>query len=256
MSTVVYVIIALTCAVAAICFVTLVVVLRNLSESKQKSVPLMASVSSDENTSATRDEAASSAVENTEPRGEESNLTQSEQSVESTQIAFEDDEKIDADVAFSTDKLTLEQKYLKLPPKKRAYYDEIVRYAMAVDGHKRFKSSVYEEYKVGKSRLVRIKIKNDVITCELIVPNLDFKNYINDNKIDVRQTATVIRVDDEASLEAVKGCMDVALQEIEKERRYKKEQALERRRQRRAEAKAQKETNNDATDSSTNEISD
>ena len=136
-----------------------------------------------------------------------------------------------ADVNFSTDKLTLEQKYLKLPPECRAYYDEIVSYAMRIDGHKRYKNAAYEEYKAGKNRIVKIKIKNGVILCELLVPNLDFKNYVSDNKIDVRQSATVIKVTDEASLSAVKGSMNIVLNEI------KKEKALERRRNRRAMAK-------------------
>lgn len=157
--------------------------------------------------------------------------------------------KPETDVNFSTDKLTLEQKYLKLSPEYRAYYDEIIRYAMAIDGHKRYKNIAYEEYKVGKNRIVKIKIKNGVITCELLVPNLDFKNYVSDNKIDVRQSATVIRVTDKASLSAVKGSMDIVLKEIEKEREYKKEKALERRRQRRAMAKFA--STNDKTENDT-----
>ena len=154
--------------------------------------------------------------------------------VEEEVAATVEESKPEADVNFSTDKLTLEEKYLKLPTELRAYYDEIVRYAMSIEGHKRYKSANYEEYKVGKNRIVRIRIKNDVITCELVVPNLDFRNYVSDNKIDVRQAATVIKVVDGASLEAVKGCMNIVLNEIEKEREYKKEQAKARRRERRA----------------------
>ena len=146
-------------------------------------------------------------------------------------------DKPEGDVNFSTDKLTLEQKYLKLTSEYRAYYDEIIRYAMEIEGHKRYKNTSYEEYKVGKNSVVKIKIKNGVILCELLVPNLDFKNYVSDNKIDVRQAATVIKVVDDSSLSAVKGSMDIVLNEIKKEREYKKEKALERRRNRRAMAK-------------------
>ena len=140
-------------------------------------------------------------------------------------------------VAFSTDRLTLEQKYLSLPHEARAYYDEIVRYAMNIDGNKRFKNARYEEYKVGKNRLVRIKIKNGVIVCELLIPNLDFKNYVSDNKIDVRQSATVIKVVDEATLDAVKGSIDVAVEQIKKEKERKQELVKLRRRERRASLK-------------------
>ena len=257
MVTAIYVIIALTCAVAIVSFVTLVVVLHNISKSQRKAAPQVADVPSEENTETTTEEENEESVaeesepicEDSEPCEEETapvcqdeNASDDEQTEAAQEERIEQDEvaadgKPDADVAFSTDKLTLEQKYLKLPYDKRAYYDEIVRYAMAVDGNKRYKNATYEEYKVGKSRLVRIKIKNDAIVCELIVPNLDFKNYISNNKIEVRQASTVIKVDDQASLDAVKGCMDVALQQIEKERQYKKEQALLRRRQKRAEKK-------------------
>ena len=154
-----------------------------------------------------------------------------------TVATITEENKPEGAVNFSTDKLTLEEKYLKLPAELRAYYDDIVCYAMSVEGHKRYKKETYEEYKIGKNSLVKIKIKNDVIICELLVPNLDFKNYVSDNKIDVRQAATVIRVTDEASLAAVKGTMDIVLKELEKEREYKKEKAKMRRRELRANAK-------------------
>lgn len=141
------------------------------------------------------------------------------------------------DVAFSTDKQTLDQKYLNLPNETRAYYDEIVRYAMSIEGNKRLKNANFEEYKVGKNRLVRIKIKNNTIICELMIPNLDFKNYVSSSKIEVRQTATIIRVVDETSLNAVKGCMDVAITQFKKEREEKKEQTKLRRLKRQAKSK-------------------
>lgn len=162
-----------------------------------------------------------------------------------------DETKPETDVSFSTDKLTLEQKYLKLPPKYRAYYDEIVSYANKIEGQKRYKTASYEEYKVGKKRVVKIKIKNGIIICELLVPNLDFNNYVSDNKIDVRQSSTIIKVVDEASLLAVKGSMDIVLNEFRKEREYKKAKALERRRQRRAMTKTdnpETETSGDVKD--------
>lgn len=149
-----------------------------------------------------------------------------------------DDLKPETDVSFSTDKLTLDQKYLNLPPKYRKFYDEIVSYANKIEGQKRYKTAIYEEYKVGKKRVVKIKIKNGIVICELLVPNLDFNNYVSDNKIDVRQSSTVIKVTDEASLLAVKGSMDIVLNEFQKERDYKKAKSLERRRQRRAMAKS------------------
>lgn len=143
----------------------------------------------------------------------------------------------DNTIAFSAGSQTLDEKYLQLAPEYKGYYDEIVRYAMAVEGSKRFKNVQYEEYKVGKNRLVRLKIKRDVVICELVIPNLAFKNYISDNKIAMKQAPATIKVTDEVALAAVKDSIGIAVEAIQEERAYKKEQARIRRRQQRAAAR-------------------
>lgn len=145
-------------------------------------------------------------------------------------------------VAFSRVGKTLDEKYLELSPEQKGYYDEIVRFAMAVEGSKRYKNAAYEEYKVGKSRLVRIKIRRDVIVCEFVIANLTFKNYISDNKVAIKQAPATIKVTDETSLSAVKDSIGIAIRAIDEEKAYKKEQAKIRRREnRRAKAEANKE---------------
>lgn len=142
----------------------------------------------------------------------------------------------DGKVAFSTGSKTLDEKYLELSPEFKGYYDEIVRYAMNVEGSKRFKNAAYEEYKVGKNRLVRLKIRRDTIICEFVIPNLTFKNYISDNKVSVKQAPAAIKVTDEAALSAVKDSISIAVKAIEEEKAYKKEQAKLRRKKKREEA--------------------
>lgn len=134
-------------------------------------------------------------------------------------------------VAFSAVSQSLDEKYLELTPEYKAYYDEIVRCAMSVSGSRRFKNASYEEYKVGSNRLVRIKIKRGIVICELVIPNLAFKSYINTNKVAMKQAPATIKVTDEQSLNAVKHSMGIAMQAIEEERAYKKEQAKLRRKQ-------------------------
>lgn len=142
-------------------------------------------------------------------------------------------------VTFSAGSQTLDEKYLELSQEYKGYYDEIVRSAMAIEGSKRYKNSAYEEYKVGKSRLVKLKIKRGTVVCELTIPNLAFKSYISSNKIAMKQAPATIKVTDAASLGAVKDSMGIAVKEIEEERAYKKEQARLRRKQNR---EAEKET--------------
>lgn len=137
-------------------------------------------------------------------------------------------------VIFSTGSKTLDEKYLALSPEDKGYYDEIVRFAMTIENSKRYKNSVYEEYKVGKNRLVRLKIKRGVVVCELVIPNLTFKNYVSNNKVSVKQAPAIIKVTDEISLSAVKDSIGIAVKAIEEEKAYKKEQAKIRRRERKA----------------------
>ena len=140
----------------------------------------------------------------------------------------------DGVVNFATGTKTLDEKYLELTPEFKGYYDEIVRFANTVEGSKRYKNANYEEYKVGKNRLVRLKIKRETVICELVIPNLAFKNYVSENRVEVKQAPATIKVVDDATLSAVKDSMQIAINAIEEERAYKKEQAKLRRRQKRA----------------------
>lgn len=159
-----------------------------------------------------------------------------EPATEETAITEEVAEEAEDDgvVNFATGTKTLDEKYLELTPEFKGYYDEIVRFANTVEGSKRYKNANYEEYKVGKNRLVRLKIKRETVICELVIPNLAFKNYVSENKVEVKQAPATIKVVDEATLSAVKDSMQIAINAIEEERAYKKEQAKLRRRQKRA----------------------
>ena len=137
----------------------------------------------------------------------------------------------DSSVVFSTVNQTLEEKYLGLSIEYKKYYDEIVKYAMAVEGSKRIKNENYEEYKVGKNRIVRLKIRRGIVISELLIPNLTFKTYLIDNKVNIKQAPTTIKVLDEATLIAVKDSIDIAVKAIEEEKAYKKEQVKLRRRE-------------------------
>ena len=145
----------------------------------------------------------------------------------------------DGKISFSTGRQqTLEEKYLALSSEQRSWYDEIIKYASAVEGSKRFYNARYEEYKVGKNRLVRLIIKRGVINCEFILHNSDFNNYVNENKITVKQAPTTILVEEAATVDAVKSSIDIVVAQIAEEKEYKKQRAKEKRREARAAAAA------------------
>ncbi len=140
----------------------------------------------------------------------------------------EEDE--DGTIKFATgQQQTLDEKYLELSAEQRGWYDEIIKYASAVEGSKRFKTARYEDYKVGKNRLVRMLIKRGVIQCEFILHNSDFKNYVNENKITVKQSATVMYIEEAATVEAAKNSIDIVVAAIAEEKEYKKQLAREKR---------------------------
>ena len=141
--------------------------------------------------------------------------------------AQEDD---DGTIKFATgQQQTLDEKYLALSAEQRGWYDEIIKYASAVEGSKRFKTARYEDYKVGKNRLVRMLIKRGVIQCEFNLQNSDFKNYVNENKIAVKQSATVMYIEEASTVDAAKNSIDIVVAAIAEEKEYKKQLAREKR---------------------------
>ena len=147
----------------------------------------------------------------------------------------------DGTISFSKgQQQTLEEKYLALSAEQRSWYDEIIKYATLVEGSKRFKNARYEEYKVGKNRLVRMLIKRGIIHCEFILHNSDFKNYISENKIAVKQSATTMLVEGAATVQAVKNSIDIVVAAIAEEKEYKKKLAREKRKAARASSAAEK----------------
>ncbi len=158
-----------------------------------------------------------------------------EEPAEAEPEAQESAEEAEGTISFSTtQRQTLEEKYLALSAQQRGWYDEIIKYAAAVEGSKRYKNVRYEEYKVGKNRLVRMLIKRNTVVCEFILHNSDFKNYISENKITVKQSATTMLVDSDATVDAVKNSIDIVVAFIAEEKEHKKMLARERRKAARA----------------------
>jgi len=145
---------------------------------------------------------------------------------------------------------TLDEKYNALPRNIKGYYDEIIVYAASFPDSKRIKNTAYEEYKVGKNRLVRLKIKRGAIICELIIPNPQFKKFIDGNKVSVKQAPAIVKVTDPESLAFVKDSIRIAVDAINEEKEYRKEQKRIRRRELRAQNEQQAtEQQNDNTQS-------
>lgn len=140
----------------------------------------------------------------------------------------------EGEVTFSSEKgQTLEEKYLALDGADKNNYDEIIKYAATVEGSRRFKNMRYEEYKIGSYRIVRVLIKRGVIVCEFMMQNANFKSYVSENKVSVKQSATVIKVTDSAVVQVIKDTIDIVVKAIEEEKELKKQLAREKRKAKR-----------------------
>ena len=148
--------------------------------------------------------------------------TKQEESVQEESVQEEVVESVKVDdnaITFSKGQSeTHLDKYLALSSEEKGYYDEIVRYVQQVEGAKRNLNERYEDYKVGITRLVRLRIKRGVIMAELILPNSDFKNYVSDNKLDVKLAPTVIKVVSLESVKVVKDSLDIVVKAIADEK--------------------------------------
>ena len=136
-------------------------------------------------------------------------------------------------VKFSTNQLTMEEKYAMLSTEHKGYFDAIVKHAMSKEGAKVNMSKNYYDYKVGLTRLVRMSIKRGEIICEFIFIDRDFKNYASQADLKIRSTGSMIKITEPAAVGVAKDGIDLVFTQLEEEREYKKQQAREKRRAKR-----------------------
>ncbi|MBR2313109.1 MAG: hypothetical protein IKA46_07490 [Clostridia bacterium] len=144
----------------------------------------------------------------------------------------------DGKISFSAaQQQTLDEQYRALSKEQKRFYDKIAAYAASKEGSKCNKNQRYQEYKIGAKRIVRLRIKRGILHCEFLMINRDLRNHVSENKIPIKESATVIKVQNASTVEMVFSSIDLAVQLIEEERAYKKQLAKERRRQAKQQAK-------------------
>ncbi|MGN1099502.1 MAG: hypothetical protein ACI4S9_04100 [Christensenellales bacterium] len=151
--------------------------------------------------------------------------------IEVAQTDQTNDVPVEGNVVFSAgEKKTLDVKFQELDSELQKLYVEIVQYAMTKPDVRQYKNDRYEEYRIGKNRIVRMQIKRGAIFCEFLLLNSDFRNFISDNKVHVRQEPTVLRVENAQSVVAAKNGIDIAVKAAADEIEYKKQKRREKRR--------------------------
>lgn len=155
-----------------------------------------------------------------------------EQAKEEQEVAVTKDSEDENAITFSKGATeTLEEKYLALPSELKGYYDEIVQYAFDQEGVKRIKNDRYEEYKIRSTKLVKLTIKRGAVVCQFVLLNADFKNYINESNVSVKQAPVTMKIENAESVIAAKNTIDIAVKAHKEQIEYKKELRREKRRQ-------------------------
>lgn len=128
---------------------------------------------------------------------------------------------------------TLSEAYAELSKKYRDFYDEVAKHAEQSPGVSRhIKNDSYEEWKINSSRLVRLKIRRGIVMAEFNLQNSEMKEHIVESKIDVKQSATVVKLEDRSAVRFVIESIDLAVKVIEEELEKKKEERAKARRER------------------------
>ena len=154
-------------------------------------------------------------------------------------VAEEVVEDPETDVSFSTNNLTIEDKYAALSYEFKVCFNDIVQYALSKEGVKEIKHTASYDYKIGSYRVVRIMIKRGEIVCEFNFIDREVLNYANASNVRMKQSATVLRVSDVATVDAVKEGIDLVCTQIAEDKEYKKVLAKEKRREKRKQAAAE-----------------
>ena len=202
---------------AIVCVLAMVIVIRDLlSEKKRKKQEIREDGSGIE-----QDETAARESEDSQ----EAAASQEVVAADATTVQLDENA-----VVFSANaKKSLDEKFQELSSEQQRYYVDIVQYAMSQAGAKQFKNERYEEFKIRKTRIVRLQIKRGEVVCEFILLNSDFRNYIEDNKVRVRHAPTILKIEDEASLAIAKSSIDIAVKAAEEELEYRKQKRKEKR---------------------------
>ncbi len=126
------------------------------------------------------------------------------------------------------------EKYAALSSEMRARYDLIKAYAMGKEEVVARMGVRAEDFRIGKRMVARLAIRREVVYCEYQIVHREMKECITENKVNVKQAAAVIKVDSDEAVMVAKNSIDLAVREIEEDKKIRYEMQKARRRENRA----------------------
>lgn len=131
-------------------------------------------------------------------------------------------------------KITFADKYAALPNEARGRYDEIVSYILAHPDCRKIEASGAVMFKCKTDKLMRAVIKRDVVVLNFMLANTDLNRFVKAGGVKkIKISPVTIRLESADDLALAKQTADITLENLHAEQQYRKERALEARRERR-----------------------
>lgn len=138
------------------------------------------------------------------------------------EVIEETEENDDNAVMFSKNNLSITEKYAMLSGEYKGFFDAIVKHVLSKEGIKEFKRFGSYDYKIGSYKVLKISIKRGEIICEFVFIDRELINYVNTSGVKMKQSATIIKVNEPSGVGVVKDGIDMVCDQIEDDKEYKK----------------------------------
>ncbi len=134
---------------------------------------------------------------------------------------------------------TFADKYNNLPEGVRGMYTELSRYILAHEKTKVARSSTAETFKLGTDKIVRVFIRRNVMVLNFMLFNSDLNRFVKEEGIkSIKINPVVLRLETEEDLALAKQTVDITVENIKEEQKYRK---LKKKEQRKAKLQEQQE---------------
>lgn len=137
---------------------------------------------------------------------------------------------------------TFADKYNNLPEGVRDMYTELSRYILAHEKSKVARSSTAETFKLGTDKIVRVFIRRDVLVLNFMLFNSDLNRFVKEEGIkSIKINPVVLRLETEEDLALAKQTVDITVENIKEEQKYRKLRKKEQRKAKLQEQQAQQD---------------
>lgn len=131
------------------------------------------------------------------------------------------------------DKQTFADKYEALAPEAKKLYDDFMSYVLAKPDCKKLEASSAVTVKYRTDKVVRAVIKRGVVVLNFMLTNTELNRFVREAGVkSIKISPVVVKLSGEDDLQLARQTADITVDNLVKEREYRKERNRELRRQR------------------------